>query len=262
MGAAGLHLVDGVLGVLGRKLGQDAVGCLDEVQLEVLELDVAVGLEQLVAQVNDLCKALAAREAAAHNDEGEQALAARVASGEAVCDGEVLDHLVADVDRFLGGLEADGVVCDARRGEGLGNGAQGDDELVVLEVPHVVALLDGDLLVDGVDDLGLGLDHVGLLEVAAQRHLDVARLDGTAGDLRQEGLIAHVGADIDDGDLGLAVLELLFKALGNVIAGKAAAQDQDLLHLVVPPRTNKKPACADRWSVRLFRLRFKRELAY
>ena len=65
------------------------------------------------------------------------------------------------------------------------------------------------------------------LQLAAQRHDDVPRLDGAGRRLGQERLVGHVRLRVDDDDLGPPARQLLLQPQRGVEADVAAADDED-----------------------------------
>ena len=108
---------------------------------------------------------------------------------------------VAQGGGLLDLLEAHGLLRQAGDRQGAGLGAQGDDEVVVGQGVGLDPLVRGlggrgthgdgaARVVDGGDGAG---DDGDAVEVTAVGGDVVARLDGAGRDLRQEGLVGHVG---------------------------------------------------------------------
>ena len=217
------------------ELGEDLLGSLDEVEVELGGIQTRVLLANFAGEVKELGEALHTREATAHGDERHEARALRRALGELGGAREVRDEVVAQVDGLFGGLEAHGVLGDAGDGERARHGAQGHHDRVGIELEGVaVRVGKRHALLGGVDGGDAGAHDARLLQVHGKRRLDVAGLDGARGDLGQEGLVDARRAHVDERDLGLPVLELLLEVTSDVEAAQAAAEDEDALHVVSP----------------------------
>ena len=79
-----------------------------------------------------------------------------------------------------------------------------------------------------------GTHNARLLQVHGKGRLNVAGLDGTRGDLGQEGLVDARRAHVDERDLGLPILELLLEVTSDIEAAQATAEDENALHVVSP----------------------------
>ena len=228
------QLLEPVAGELLGELGQDAARALDEDEADVALLDGRDGAHGRACHVLELGDGLDAREASSDEDEGEQAPAALGVPGG----GGVLDageDPVAQGGGLLDLLEAHGLLRQAGDRQGAGLGAQGNDEVVVGQGVGLDPLVRGlggrgthgdgaARVVDGGDGAG---DDGDAVEVTAVGGDDVARLDGAGRDLRQEGLVGHVGARVDDGDLDLVEVELGAQGPGDAEADVAATGDDD-----------------------------------
>ncbi|KPC72092.1 hypothetical protein ADL26_15265, partial [Thermoactinomyces vulgaris] len=120
-----------------------------------------------------------------------------------------LEHVVAQPDGLAHRLDADGDVGQARDGQGPGDGAGGDDDLVVLDLAGGAdERLHGELAL-GVVDLGDRTGEDGAeLEGLSERHDAVTRGDGASGRLGQERLVGHVLVGVDDHQFNLTALDV------------------------------------------------------
>jgi hypothetical protein len=140
--------------------------------------------------------------------------------------------VVAQPDGLLDALHADALLGEAGDGEGAGDGAEGHDQVVERDLVGGADQRrdagDPAVLVDGGDPAG---EDLGPGKHAPQRHHDVPGGDAAGGGLRQERLVGHVRAGVDDGDGGLAVAQLLEDAAGGVEADVPATDDEDAQRL-------------------------------
>ena len=232
--AALAQLLQAVAGQLLGQLGQDPARALHQDEVDVLLVDAGdlgdVGADH-VLQFRDR---LDAGEATSDEDEGQQPAAPLGVPGA----GGVVDareHPVAQRQGLLDLLEAHGLLGQARDGQGAGLRAQGQDEVVIAQVVGLGDLLGGLGHRRGDGDGARGVVDAGdrpgqdghAVEVAPVGGHDVAGLDGAGGDLRQEGLVGHVGAGVDDGDLDLVGAQARAQPPGGAEADVAAAGDHN-----------------------------------
>ncbi|MCY1233109.1 hypothetical protein D9M72_456300 [compost metagenome] len=215
------------LGLLGGDLGHDAAHGFHQDEADFLLLDARVVLDRRAGKVFHLGDALDAGEAATNHHEGEGAGAlGRISDGGAGFD--PLEDLVAQRNGFLDGLQADSLVRKALDGEGAGNGTSGqyDVEVRHLKVRAAVGRGNHRGPVGVVDRGDAALDEFRLLQVLTVRDDSVARLDVSAGNFRQEGLVGHVGQRINDSDDATGIRDLVLQFEGYVQADVPAADDE------------------------------------
>lgn len=149
---------------------------------------------------------------------------------------ELLQHVVAQGDRLADGREAHAVLGQARHGGGPGDRAGGHHQDVVPDFGGQSEFAARRRVHPGgaggvVDPGDPGGEHPAVGERGAQRHDDVARVDGTGRDLGQQRLERQVGLRLDDRQLDPAVpqpgAQQLLETQRGAQSGAAAADDQD-----------------------------------
>ena len=232
--AAVAQLLQAVTGQLLGQLGQDSARALhqDEADVALLDAgDLGDGGADHVLQFRDR---LDTGEAAADEDEGEEPTAPLGVPGA----GGVIDareHPVAQRQSLLDLFEPHGLFGQARDGQGADLRAESQDDVVVAQIVGAGGLLGGFRHRRGDGDGPRGVVDAGdrsrqdgdAVETAPMRGDDVAGLDRSGGDLRQEGLIGHVGAGVDDGDLHLVGVQARAERSGGTETDVAAADDHD-----------------------------------
>jgi hypothetical protein len=215
---------------LERDFRHDAPHCLDEVELGVFDGQFGVVLEESRRERTKFGESFNSRESTANNGDGKKAVAF-LAGGQVCSLGEVVDEAVTNGDCFFDRLHADCFVGNARNRERTRDRTSREDDLVVLGGVRLAGRrLDGRGLLLVVDGDDLALNDVRLLEVAAQRHNDVARLNRTGGNLGEERLIRHVRKRVNEGDLGFATAKVLLKLESGVETGVTTTDDEDFRH--------------------------------
>src|SRR5690606_3883824 len=111
-------------------LGQDLVGHLDEVEVQVVDADRGVDPGGVAGHVLQLGDGLGAGEPAADEDEVER-LGAHLRVVGGVGDVQLLQNVVAQEGRLFDGLDADAPLGQAGDGEGAGDRAGGQHDVVV-----------------------------------------------------------------------------------------------------------------------------------
>jgi hypothetical protein len=76
----------------------------------------------------------------------------------------------------------------------------------------------------------LASNDVGLAKVTTVRNNRVTGFDRTGNNLWKERLVGHVWKRVNQGNLGLALSQVLFKLLSSVETGVTATDDEDLWH--------------------------------
>ena len=137
--------------------------------------------------------------------------------------------LVAQRDGLLDVLEADRPVGEPGDRQRARHRADGHHEDVVLELVRLaLERLRRSATLRAWSTAGdRAGDDLGVAQGLAQRHDRVPRLDRAGARLGQERLVGHVRARVDDGDHGLAALQLLAEPQRGVHADVAAADDED-----------------------------------
>ncbi len=243
LGAALGEVLDHPVARLERHLGHDAAHRLDEVEVGVVEGELSGTLrEQARGEDAQLGEHLDAGEAAADDDEGEQAVALGAGRQQRGLV-EVGDDAVADGD--ASSMVFRPIALSAT--PGIGNVRETAPAVTTTIWSYscsygsptggvIVAVLFAWSM-----PVTLAVTTLVLLRWRRCATTDVARLDRAGGDLGQERLVGHVGQRVDHGDLGLARAKPLLELPGGVEAGVAAADDQDLGHVMRSPSGGKSP---------------------
>ena len=219
-------MLAGVVAHVGPQFGEDATHRLHHDKVQLVRVDLGVVTQCRTCHVLRLREGLHPREAAADKDKGEEASAQSriIRCGRA---GDATEDLIAQVDRFLNVLEADGEFFEPGDGQRAGNGAERDDDLVVGD-GEVISKVGG-----GVDSAGSVIDRrdarlkdLDVLQFLAQRDHGVARLNGASRRLGQERLVRHVRAPVEHRDVDKA-LGLALERESGVEAYVATADDED-----------------------------------
>ena len=215
---------------LGRDLGQHVVTGVDEVEVQLVQRDAAVGLGQSPREAQHLAEPLDPGEPAPDEDHGQPPLPLR-SRGQARGLVERRQDGVADRDRLLDVLHPDRLLGHTRHWEHPGDRPGGHDHLVVAQLGHrPVGQPDVHRASPVVDPRGAAADQAGTAEVPRQRDHGMPGLDRAGRHLRQEGLVGHVRRRVDHRDLRLAATQPLLQPPRGVEAGVTAAHDHDPLH--------------------------------
>ena len=113
-------------------------------------------------------------------------------------------------------------------GERPGNRAEGNDQLVVLQLELlVVDPIDRERAAGGIG-AGDGADHeIGLAELRAQRDDDMARVEGRAGGSGEQGRVEHEVGLVYERHVGALRGQQALECAGSVETAKAAPGDHD-----------------------------------
>ncbi len=224
--AAPAELLGGPPPHLRADLREDLVGGLDEHPPHVPRLDRGEVAARLGGHVLQLGEGLHAREAGTHEDERQCPPPYPVVGGRGH-QVELGEHVVAQVDGLFQGLEADAALGEAGDRERPGDRTGREHEIVVLEpAPRPPVGLEVGRARGEVDPGHPAAEDLASRQDAAQEDDDVPRLHAPGRRLRQEGLVGHVGVQVDHGHAGLVAAEPPLQAEGREHPDVAASHDE------------------------------------
>ena len=232
---AGLHLdavqaepPGRIFGEIGRESRQDPVGIFDEMDADLVLFDVGIIFERAADQLVDLGHGLHAREARAHDDEGEELLL-DVGIDCHVRHLKAADDVGAQTVRVGQVLHGERVLGQAGEALEVHAHAERDHELVVTQLDRQTAeaLHHDHHLAGEVDAHDLGLADLHAAEQEPQRRHRVGGMDGGGRDLGQERLEHEIIIVVDELDVEPA-RALARQLLGGKDAAETAAENEDL----------------------------------
>ena len=224
----GLQLLLGVGRQIPRQLRQDLRAGLDQDPPHLLRSQRRVVLHRVAGEVLEFAQRLHARVPGPDEDERERGAASSLVVGLGG-DVQLRQHVVAQVDRLLHGLEPDPPLGESGHRQHARPRPRRHHQDVVAE-RHRGAVGDRHrrrvrLVIDR-HDLTDGDRRVS--QQRPQRHHGGAGVDRAAGHFRQERLVLHEVVRAHQGDV-VARLRQRLHVEGRLHAGEAAADDQDAL---------------------------------
>ncbi len=217
-----------IFGEIGGEGGQDAVGIFDEMDADLVLRDVGIIFQRAADQLVDLGHGLHAREARAHDDEGEELLL-DLGLARHIRHFQAADDVGAQAVRVGEILHGERVLGQAGEALQVHAHAERDHELVVVQLDRQAAEAlhhDHDLAGE-VDAHDLGLADLHAAEQEPQRRDRVGGMDGGGRDLGQERLEHEIIVVVDELDVEPAAA-LARELLGGKDAAEAAAENEDL----------------------------------
>ena len=205
----------GVVAERRRDLGQDPRRRVDEHPAARRRAQARVVAERVLGEVGQLRERLDTRVAGADEDEGQPPRPLLVVE-RSVGQLELLEDVVAQIDRIGQRLEREPVLGQARDGKRPRHGAECDDEIAPAHraaVDQRGASLEIEALRPPEQELGVGAHH-------AQRDDGVPRLERARGGLGQQRRVEHEVLRADDRRPAAA------QEARDVRAREAAAEDE------------------------------------
>ena len=197
-------------------LRHDLAHRFNELEVKVCRCDVVATLSGKNRRIVQFGDGFNTVEATTHNNNTQRTLTRHRVIG-VVSELDAFLHVVAQIDRFFHTLHPDAGISKARDRERLGDRTSGEDYILVRDGElFTVVILDECFLRLMVDADYRAAHELAVTKPTCVRHRDVAWLDRSTHNFREERLIGHVWKRIDDGDDAAKCTNLLLQVLSNV----------------------------------------------